>query len=390
MENISPAGKAGIEKLSGHLDELCYGSSAWSLLTQYLFNRSGYLRSILGEDGVIGQQKRLAIYQLLQFANDMRARFARTGKDPKRGFLSYIRRLEIFGEEKQLRQTPAWADGIDAVRMLTVHASKGLEFRAVYLPYMSAKYFPSPRHPEHCKLPPGLIPNADDNWHDEEEECLFFVAISRARDSLCLSRHRKYRAQNSNPSRLLSLISSALPGAVDGDATWKRREPPIEPSEITPPAELPVFAERALGVYLDCPRQFYYEFVLGLGGRRHDSAYLQFHLCVYRALRWINEEISSGGEITADMLRQKLDEIWDAYGPRKHMYETIYRGEAGKMIDRAFRRRSESTGRALDVEWEIPLTHGKVALKPDHVELIEEGKNSVALIQRMRTGRRSK
>jgi ATP-dependent DNA helicase UvrD/PcrA len=390
LENISPAGKAGIEKLSGHLDGLCYGSSAWGLLTQYLFNRSGYLRSLLSEEGVIGQQKRLAIYQLLQFANDMRARFVRTGKDPKRGFLAYIRRLEIFGEEKQLRQTPAWADGIDAVRMLTMHASKGLEFSAVYLPYLSARYFPSPRHPDHCKLPPGLLPNADDNWHDEEEECLFFVAVSRARDLLCLSRARKYRSQNSNHSRLLSLISSALQEAVDGATTWKRREPAIELPGIVPPTKLPVFPERALGVYIDCPRQFYYEFVLGLSGRRQDSAYLQFHLCVYRALRWINEEISSGREITADTLQQKLDEIWDAHGPREHIYEAIYRGEAEKMIDRAFRRRSESRGRALDVEWEIPLTYGKVSLKPDHVEILEEGRNSVALIQRMRTGRRSK
>jgi len=389
-ESVTAAGKAGIEKLSRHLDGLCYGSSAWTLLTQYLFNRSGYLRSLLSEDGVIGQQKRLAIYQLLQFANDMRARFARTGKDPKRGFLAYIRRLEIFGEEKQLRQTPGCADGIDAVRMLTVHASKGLEFSAVYLPYLSTRYFPSQRQPDHCKLPPGLLPSADDNWHDEEEECLFFVAVSRARDLLCLSRARQYRGQNRNPSRLLSLVSSGLPGPPDGAATWKRREPAIEPARIAPPTELPVFTERALGVYLDCPRQFYYEFALGLSGRRQDSAYLQFHLCVYRTLRWINEEISSGREITADTLRQKLDEIWDAHGPREHLYEAIYRGEAEKMIKRAFRRRSGSRGRALDVEWEIPLTYGKVTLKPDHVEILEEGTNSVALIQRMRTGRRSK
>jgi CRISPR/Cas system-associated exonuclease Cas4 (RecB family) len=177
---------------------------------------------------------------------------------------------------------------------------------------------------------------------------------------------------------------------VDGATTWNRREPEIEPAGIVPPAELPVFAERALGVYLDCPRQFYYEFVLGLSGRRQDSAYLQFHLCVYRTLRWINEEISSGREITADMVQQKLDEIWDAHGPREHIYETIYRGEAEKMIKRALRRRSGSRGRAIDVEWEIPLTYGKVTLKPDYVEILEEAANSVALIQRMRTGRRSK
>ncbi len=117
---------------------------------------------------------------------------------------------------------------------------------------------------------------------------------------------------------------------------------------------------------------------------------MQFHLCVYRTLRWVKEEIAAGRQITAVALQHKLDEIWDAHGPREHIYETIYRGEAEKMIKRAYHRRSGSRGRAIDVEWEIPLTYGKVTLKPDHIEILEEGPNPVALIQRMRTGRRSK
>lgn len=389
-DSITPIGKSGIEKLSQHLEGLCYGSSAWHLLAQYLFGRSGYLRQLLKGESAAGQQRQLAIYQLLQFAHDLRERFARTGEDPKRGFLAYIRRLEIFGEEKQLRQTPACADGINAVRMLTVHASKGLEFSAVYLPYMSTMYFPSRRQPDRCPLPPGLLPSGDADWHNEEEECLFFVALSRARDSLCLSRSRQYRSQNRNPSPLLALIRSSLPGPLDGSTTWTRRELASETARIAPPTELPVFTERALGVYLDCPRQFYYEFVLGLSGKREDSAYLQFHLCVYRVLRWINEEILAGREIATAVLQQKLDEIWDAHGPRGHLYETIYYGEAEKMIKRAFHRRSGSKGRAVNIEWEIPLAYGKIMLKPDHIETLEEGANSSLLIQRLRTGRRSK
>ena len=42
-----------------------------------------------------------------------------------------------------MRQAPDWAEGLDAVRLLTVHASKGLEFRAVYLPQLGQGAFPA-------------------------------------------------------------------------------------------------------------------------------------------------------------------------------------------------------------------------------------------------------
>ena len=390
LENITQAGRTGLEKLSRHLEGLCYGTSVWNLLVQYLFARSQYLKSLLKDESVAGQQKRLAIYQLLQFAHSLRERFAESGEDPQRGFLAYIRRLEIFGEEKQLRQMPRCADGIDAVRMLTVHASKGLEFKTVYLPSLGTRSFPSSRQPDRCPLPTGLLPDTATDRHDEEEECLFFVALSRARDSLCLSRGRQYSGQNRNASPFLSLISSNLKAPLDSVVTWTGKELSTQSVKLTPPMELPLFTERALGVYLDCPRQYYYEFVLGLGGKREDSAYLQFHLCVHRVLRWISEEISAGRAITAAGLQDKLNEIWEIHGPREHPYENIYRGEAEGMIKRAFNRRSGSKGRTPNLEWEIPLTYGKVALKPDHAEIIGEGTSSTLLIQRLRTGRRSK
>ncbi|QAT40864.1 UvrD-helicase domain-containing protein [Clostridium sp. JN-9] len=61
----------------------------------------------------------------------------------------------------------------DAVKIMTVHASKGLEFKTVFVAGMNKDVFPSKR---------GDL---------EEERRLFYVAITRAKDRLYLSRSKK-------------------------------------------------------------------------------------------------------------------------------------------------------------------------------------------------------
>jgi ATP-dependent exoDNAse (exonuclease V) beta subunit len=42
--------------------------------------------------------------------------------------LDRIRRLVRLGDDRDLRQLPAAAQSIDAVRLMTIHGAKGLEF----------------------------------------------------------------------------------------------------------------------------------------------------------------------------------------------------------------------------------------------------------------------
>ena len=81
-----------------------------------------------------------------------------------------------------------------------------------------------------------IVSNHDD--HDEEEECLFFVGLSRAKDVLCLSRAIRYGAQNSNASDLLDRIAGLLPGDPAGPVTWPSSTPiPVPVSEPTAGSE---------------------------------------------------------------------------------------------------------------------------------------------------------
>jgi DNA helicase II / ATP-dependent DNA helicase PcrA len=84
--------------------------------------------------------------------------------------------LETFLEQAALvNDTDAWESTSDFVTMLTIHSSKGLEFKCVYI----------------IGLEDGILPHERSNANDdeiEEERRLLFVGITRAEEGLQLSR----------------------------------------------------------------------------------------------------------------------------------------------------------------------------------------------------------
>jgi DNA helicase-2/ATP-dependent DNA helicase PcrA len=92
----------------------------------------------------------------------------------------------------------------DAVRLMTVHGAKGLEFPQVFILRANSGSFPLHYRETVVAFPPELrgadFAEADDKTlHNQEERRLFYVAMTRARDSLRIySRQGKGNA-NKNP-----------------------------------------------------------------------------------------------------------------------------------------------------------------------------------------------
>lgn len=86
----------------------------------------------------------------------------------------------------------------DVVKLMTIHASKGLEFKAVFIVGLEENLFPS-------------ILSISSRYEMEEERRLFYVAITRAKDYLYLcnakSRYRFGRLEYGEPSRFLEEIA---------------------------------------------------------------------------------------------------------------------------------------------------------------------------------------
>jgi hypothetical protein len=324
-----------------------------------------------------GQQKRLALYQLLQFTLEHKS--ARRG-NWRRQLLKWIRRLETFGEERQLRELPAAAREIDAVRLLTVHASKGLEFSTVYLPALGTGMFPVNPQYNPCPPPRGMLADDPRESHSEEEECLFFVAMSRARDVLCLSRAEMYGEMKRSASSLLVKIESHVPRS---SKRWKGAGLVEAGEELLPHLgnELEEYAAEDLDQYIRCPRAYLYQRILGLSGGRDDNAYVRFHRAVYSVLRWMGG-IEASKAVGIDEAFRQLKTAWEEIGPADHPYSSVYQNSAEAIIERAISRRAGKV-EIVEGDWLIERPGGRIRLRPDHVEISPEG----PVVRRLRTGK---
>ncbi len=154
-----------------------------------LYLQIHYIRNIIGYDGYLrekyGGTKAEELIRTAAAFQELSGQFASL-RDLKAYIAAYEDTLKDMQEQKQEKA------GVDAVNLLTMHASKGLEFDSVYLPDC-----------QEGKIPSAKAVTAEEI---EEERRLFYVAMTRARHSLCLMA-AKGKTGKDAPSRFLACLT---------------------------------------------------------------------------------------------------------------------------------------------------------------------------------------
>jgi hypothetical protein len=209
--------------------------------------------------------------------------------------------------------------------------------------------------------------------HAAEEECLYFVAMSRART------HLRHYGSATKPSEFIARIRPSLVSV---------RPVPLSPRPpgathdwmlpIASAASRPLDADE-LSRYDRCPRRFLYTYVLGLAGRQRETPFVKTHDCVYETIRAAREE----GRLDKDWLLGQLETAWQQRGPLDHAYVDDYRKIAQQTIENF-----HAACQGLDFQkvetLVIDLAHGKVEVNPDQIARRPDG---TMLLRRIRTGR---
>ena len=386
----------GLVTLGRHLAELdTMDDNPAALLRHYLFGLSAFLHHLAGREPKPFRQigQRLALHQLLGLAAgfDKRLVAPRTESGPPgktRAFLSHLRRIAAAGAAPR-GTLPPEAEALDAVRLLTAHAAKGLEFPVVFVPNLSAGQFPARGRHDGIPEPPGLAEPCGDVL--DEEACLFFVALSRAREHLILSR-AETRGDGEKaiaPSPLLACLNSL------SETPWPagRKHTDESPDSPAPPAgPLPEHPQSALESYGRCPRQYYYAHVLKLPGASHNllggGGYPQFLSCVRQTLNWQEDQQAKGESVTADALWAHLESVWTDSGPVGHLHEDKYLSAARQMLGHTGLLASETEQKTDTRTLKATLSNCRVSVRPDVLRV--DSADGSLLVARRLTGKPGK
>jgi DNA helicase-2/ATP-dependent DNA helicase PcrA len=179
--------------------------------------------------------------------------------------------------------------GVDAVQITTVHQAKGLEWPVIFLPALVVGRFPSSRAGTQR---PWLIPRDMFNARryeggEEEEKRLFYVAITRARDTAILSYFKKYKRTNSQ-SHFLDILDEVGVNEFDGYSYSLN----YESEEKIPEDEIQTFSTTEIIDYMKCPQ--HYRFLKIWGYIQSHSPLIGYgealHFCLRRAAELIKNE----------------------------------------------------------------------------------------------------
>lgn len=221
------------------------------------------------------------------------------------GFLRHLELLETY--RISLSAPPAIGDR-NAVRLMTAHRAKGLEFEHVYVVHANDGHWGG-RTSRHYFSPIDLEPNQElKEGSDADERRLFYVALTRAKVSLTITcAHETESGRPALPSTFIEEIGPDMICREDRPAASELLVPERTPAarHLDRALVRAIFAEQGLSVtainnYLACPWRFFYRNLLRVPEAPEKG--LAYGTAVHTALREFFELWKDGEDPGAEGL----------------------------------------------------------------------------------------
>jgi superfamily I DNA/RNA helicase/Zn-dependent peptidase ImmA (M78 family)/CRISPR/Cas system-associated exonuclease Cas4 (RecB family) len=362
---MSAAGARPLSRLATIMKNLLQQStSVWALLARYLLQETSLVRDLLAE-GESDQARAMGedYANLLQVAHtyDQRQqelqrqaeeRARERGEEPppapeiKAQIADFLAYLQIVlslrdGSGEAKREEQGEEAPPEVLRVMTVHASKGLEFPVVYLPGLAQRRFPLQKRYNATPPPTGMLPAESDGnlAHESGEACLFYVGATRARDQLILSHSERYGKQKAKRSGYVDALVVGLPdervqrvlwrdeaGAPTTDTEADDESMPLsQPSQAFIEAAQPATLKASqIEDYLTCPRRYAYSTVYRFQPNSGD--FLAFWQTTHETVKTLLERVASTDQpISSEAVAELFQHHWHASdgesSPFAHLYE---------------------------------------------------------------------
>jgi DNA helicase-2/ATP-dependent DNA helicase PcrA len=287
---------------------------------------------------------------------------------------------------QQMGDSPTAADtdlhDRNAVNVLTVHASKGLEFKVVFLVNLVSDRFPSRERSEKIPLPQNLIKEKLANnidFHLEEERRLFYVGMTRAKELLYFTGADYYGA-GKRTKKLSPFIYEALPNLIKQEPSAKPTNTSLsntlsayetkeETDEPKNPLKITYINYSNLQMFDICPLHYKAKVIFNIPTPK--SPVQSFGISMHNTLYDFYKEVREGNIPTPIEFRKMLDREWISEGYENKKHEKERYQQALKILKTFYKTQCHPPVKPLGIElkFSFVLKNGvKISGKIDRVD----------------------
>ncbi len=263
------------------------------------------------------------------------------GKNWVMEVVDYIDLLIEVGESPNVTDGD-WQEN-NAVNILTVHSSKGLEFPIVFLVNLVGERFPGRERHEQIPIPKELIkevlPMGD--FHLQEERRLFYVGMTRAKEKLYFSAADFYgeakRKKKISPFVMEALgekelsympYSIAEPYAMRNKPYGEKSEPIKHKAYRMKSVKIDYLSVSQIETFQTCPLHYKLKYIYKLPTK--SSASSNFGISIHNTLRDLYTKAKEGESANEKFILELYKNNWieDGYLNKKHKTEFYKKGES--------------------------------------------------------------
>jgi len=162
--------------------------------------------------------------------------------------------MATYGLQSYEEQPSDDIRGVDAVQLMTVHQAKGLEWPIVFLFATVDSRFPASRigwEQSWCEVPRDMFDVERYEGDLEDERRLFYVAVTRAKDSLVVSHFRRITKASKRSRFVDDMEPSVVTNLTDDDPI---PDLGIKPSTVS--EEIETYSAGEIVTYNVCPHMY--------------------------------------------------------------------------------------------------------------------------------------
>ncbi|MEK7528180.1 MAG: PD-(D/E)XK nuclease family protein, partial [Patescibacteria group bacterium] len=353
-------------------------SSGVSDVIGRFLEKTGLLKSLCANETPENIQK---IEDISAFGK-LLARFQGVYGDRRVGeFVEYIDYLEFSRENTQEQKLDP-----EAVKILTVHGSKGLEFDAVFIPSLVAQRFPSTDRSEAIGIPEELIkesiPAEED--HMQEERRLFYVAATRAKKHLFLTLSERYK-EGKKKWKQSVFVTEAIESKVvsvhdhKGEKEPERSIQSVQAVKKVPDVKRNIVLKKAsysqIYTYLECPLKYKFRYLFQVPSP--PQATTSFGSSVHNALKNFYEILLEDRSLipTLEGLQSLYKKNWISQGYDTRTFEQAMYKRGQEMIERFFEENKNNWVVPAFVEkmFTLRIAECSITGRIDRIDKLEDG-----------------